>query len=330
MNGLRISSMDQAAWEAALAGLDGANLLQSWAWGAAKAEEGGWTVERLEFGAGAAPTALAQVMIRRLPFGLGGLAWINRGPLMVSGQDPGPVFGALRRRYAGAGLYLRVAPALGELTVPVGFRPAGRLGWASAILDLTRPEDELRRALHGKWRNVLNKAEREGPSVDGAEIGLDGFLDGYGRFLREKSVPTTVTPHLLAALERHSLENLRPLAYVARRGDEVVGGVLLARYGRGAEYLAGFGTEAGRRLGAGQLLLWRGLIDARRRGARFLDLGGLDPDRTPAGIQDFKNGVRGIPYRLAEEVEALGPNPLARIVRSRVARSLVLADGDGS
>jgi lipid II:glycine glycyltransferase (peptidoglycan interpeptide bridge formation enzyme) len=114
---------------------------------------------------------------------------------------------------------------------------------------------------------------------------------------------------------------------VARVGGEVVGGVLMARYAKGAEYLAGYGTEAGRRLGVGQLLLWRALVDVKRRGAEFLDLGGLDPERTPAGIRDFKEGLRGIPYRLAEEVDCLGINPLARLVRYKVGRTLALADG---
>lgn len=323
---LRPTTMDQPAWEDALGGFAGASLLQSWAYGAAKAEDGAWSVERLEL----PDVALVQVMVRRLPFGLGGLAWVNRGPLVAPGRDAGPVHAALRRRYVGRGFYLRVAPAVEEQALAPGFRSAGRAGWASALLDLGPPEEELRKALHGKWRNVLNKAEREGALETGdPEADLPAFLDGYGRFLAERAVPTTVTPTLLAALDRHSLPHLRPLAHVARHGGEVVGGVLLARYGRGVEYLAGFGTDAGRRLGSGQLLLWRALADARRRGAAFLDLGGLDPLRTPAGIRDFKGGVGGRPYRLAEEAETLGLNPLARLVRRKVAASLAQADGEG-
>ncbi|BAE48847.1 lipid II:glycine glycyltransferase FemX [Paramagnetospirillum magneticum] len=321
------TTLDQMAWEAALAGFAGASLLQSWAYGAAKVDEGGWDLERLDYREAGTLSGMAQVMVRRLPLGLGGLAWINRGPLVAAGHDPAPIFAALRRWFGRRGFYLRVAPALADQVTPPGFRPAGRPGWASALLDITPEEADLRKGLHGKWRNTLNKAEREGPAISGAETDLADFLAGYGRFLAERSVPTTVTPALLAALHRHSLEHLRPLAYVARHQDEVVGGVLMARYGKGAEYLAGYGTEAGRRLGVGQALLWRGLVDVKRRGAEFLDLGGLDPLRTPAGIRDFKEGVRGVPYRLAEELECLGPNPLARLVRRKVARSLALADG---
>lgn len=327
MTGLLPTTLEQAAWEEALAGLPGANLLQSWAYGAAKAEEGGWEVERLDYRDGGALAGMVQVMTRCLPLGLGGLAWVNRGPLVAAGRDAAPVFAALRRHYGRRGFYLRIAPALVDQPLPPGFRPAGRMGWASALLDLLPDEAVLRQGLHGKWRNTLNKAEREGPEAGGAEADLGDFLAGYGRFLAEREVPTTVTPALLDALARHSLDHLRPLAYVARREGAVVGGVLMARYGRGAEYLAGYGTEEGRRLGAGQLLLWRGLVDMKRRGAQFLDLGGLDPLRTPAGIQDFKNGVKGRAYRLAEEMECLGLNPLARLVRHKVAKSLALADG---
>ncbi|CUW37962.1 conserved protein of unknown function [Magnetospirillum sp. XM-1] len=327
MISLAPTTMDQPAWEAALGGFAGANLLQSWAYGAAKVDEGGWQVERLEYREAGLLVGMVQVMIRHLPLGLGGLAWINRGPLLAPGRDSAPAFAALRRHYGARGFYLRVAPAVADQAPPPGFRPASRLGWASALLDLRPDEAVLRKGLSGKWRNTLNKAEREGPAVDDAEDDLGDFLVGYGRFLAERRVPTTVTPALLAALNERSLEHLRPLAYVARVGDEVVGGVLMARYAKGAEYLAGYGTEAGRRLGAGQLLLWRALVDVKRRGAEFLDLGGLDPERTPAGIRDFKEGVCGIPYRLAEEVDCLGINPLARLVRYKVGRTLALADG---
>lgn len=327
MTGLCHTTMDQEAWESALGGFMGANLLQSWAYGAAKVEDGGWRVERLDYRQAGALVGMVQVMVRRLPMSLGGLAWINRGPLVQTGRDSAPVFAALRRYYGRRGFYLRIAPAVVDQPLPQGFRPTGRLGWASSLLDLTPDEEALRQGLHRKWRNHLSKGEREGPEVQGAEGDLSDFLIGYARFLSERAVPTTVTPTLLAVLGRHSLDHLRPLAYVARRGETLMGGVLMASYGSGVEYLAGYSTDDGRRLGIGQLLLWRALLDMKRRGAKFLDLGGLDPLRTPAGIQEFKNGVKGQPYRLPDEVDFLGSNPLAWLVRHKVAKSLALADG---
>ena len=69
---------------------------------------------------------------------------------------------------------------------------------------------------------------------------------------------------------------------------------------------------------AGQLLLWRAVAAMKEHGGRGFDLGGLDVDLTPPGIYRFKDGLGGVPYRLAPELEALGGGLLGRLVRWRV------------
>ena len=85
--------------------------------------------------------------------------------------------------------------------------------------------------------------------------------------------------------------------------------------------LAGNVWDEGRRLNAGQLLLWRAVCAMKEHGIRWFDVSGLDPDLTPPGIRTFKEGLSGVPYRLAPELEALGGGPLGRLVRWRVRRA---------
>jgi len=312
----RPSALDAAGWDAASAAYPGANLLQSWEYGAAKAQ-GGWIAERLEFVADGRIVGLAQVMLRRLPVVGGGLAWCNRGPL-------GAGLEALRAHYLGRGFYLRVAPAGTDAVVAPGFRQTGRIGWASAVLDLAPPVEALRAGLDGKWRNALAKAERSGLTVESGSGGavLTEFLAGHARFLAEKQVPTTVTPGLIAALAELAPAGRTPMVYLARAGGEAVGGVVVVHAGAGCEYLAGHSGEAGRKANATHFLLWQAICDMKARGAVAFDVGGLDEFRTPAGIQLFKRGLKGVPYRLAEEIEACPASPLAHLVRWRVGRAL--------
>jgi hypothetical protein len=47
----------------------------------------------------------------------------------------------------------------------------------------------------------------------------------------------------------------------------------------------------------------------------------MDPEITPKGIYDFKEGLGGTPYRLAPELELGGDSLRGRLVRWRVNRA---------
>ncbi len=319
---------DAQAWDAAVADLDGLSLVQTWAYGEAKARTGPWRVERGEISRDGRPVALFQALIRNLPMGLPrGLAWINRAPLRSADDDgAAPLadcLAALNRHFAEQrGLYLRVAPPVFDAT-PVedvdGLRPAAA-GWASAILDLTPPAEDLRRHLKGKWRGHLNKGERAGLDVrSGADDDLfAAFVDHHRQLIEDRGFATTLTPDLLACLQDLLPNERKMTVWLAYRDGDLLGSVLMARYGDTCEYLAGNINPEGRRLNTGQVLLWQALTAMREAGCRRLDVSGMDPDTTPDGILTFKQGLGATPYRLTAELESAAGGLLARLVRWRV------------
>ena len=172
-------------------------------------------------------------------------------------------------------------------------------GYSSAWIDLGASADELRRKLHGKWRNALVRAEDAGLRVRSATGGreLDELLDRYAglKRVRRFSGPS-------AALIRAAAGS------AARRGDFLVleagppraprAAILLVRHGNAATYVVGWADDEGRLRGAGNLLLWRGLVALKEQGVGWLDLGGFNTDKM-AGIARFKLGLGGAPYTLA-------------------------------
>jgi len=124
--------------------------------------------------------------------------------------------------------------------------------YSTAMLDLSAPEDDLLRAMQGKWRNRLRRAEGAGMAVTVARA--DGVM--------------------LAT---------------ATRGGERLGAMLFLIHGAGALYHFGIGSAAGRAANAHNLLLWRAIHALRKRGVERLDLGGLDTVEMP-GIARFKLG----------------------------------------
>lgn len=290
--------------------------MQAWEYGDVKTELSGWAAERILFRTDGRVIGMAQVLSRQLPWVGRVMAWVNRGPLCLSESDGMPatlreMLELLRKRYVGSqGAYLRVAaPVLRDsheaaLVDLPGFNCSPRPGWASSLIDLSEPLEVLRRNLDKKWRNCLAKAERLRLTIDcRTDTGaLDGFASRYGCFLKARKLSTRVTPELVSVLGR-TLRDAPPLVIVSSSNETHLGSILVVRYADRAEYLAGVIDEAGRAMNVGQLLLWRAITELKGA-CRWFDVGGMHPELTPAGIFHFKEGLGGVAYRYANEIDA--------------------------
>jgi CelD/BcsL family acetyltransferase involved in cellulose biosynthesis len=324
---------DQIGWETLAARSPEHNLMQSWAYGEAKAASGGWQVERGILTDGTEPVGIAQALVRPLPvvgsFIGGGLCWVNRGPLMFDIGRKTEALAAMHSHFVtDRKLYLRIAPSWPQTARPAesdmqSFGDTGVAGWASATVTLDPDIADLRKSLRQKWRNALNKAEKSGMVAEPCddEESFTGFLGEYTGFLQDRGFETTVTPELMESLYRHSGPSGAMRCFRGRLGEAPVGSALTIRYGDTVEYLVGTLLEAGRAVSAGQFLVWQALSQAKQDGATRFDVGGMDPDLTPRGIFAFKDGLGGQPYRLANEIEATDGGIRAALVRWRVANA---------
>ncbi len=339
---LEINPVGQEEWTRLASGFSGLSLMQSWEYAEAKARTGPWRVERGVFTAGGVVAGVVQALVRPLPVVGGGLAWINRGPLFQEKREQGQaaakgdpallaaMLRELRAHYVDRrGMVLRLAPAVPDgfpdpvSTGAVGLKPAGTPGWASAVIDLSPSVEDLRKNLQQKWRNGLSRAEREGLEVrqgTGDDL-FRIFLDGHVWLMKVKGFATTVTPELLSVLRSLFRAEGRMETIAAFHEGTAAATALIVRYGDTAEYLAGNTSDEGRRISAGQMVLWRAVTSMKEKGCRRFDLGGLDDVLTPPGIARFKAGLGGVPYRLAAELESTGGGLRGRLVRWRVSKA---------
>lgn len=328
-------SFDAGEWRDVVSAYDDLSLPQTWAYGEAKAAMAGWQVERVIIEA-ESQIGAAQVLVRPLP-GLGcGLAWINRGPLTSRpGADARVALTAALKALRAYWVderrtYLRVAPAIeyhddeGTPLWPSGWSIVpGARGWASALIDLSATEAVLRAGLRKNWRNQLGRAERDGVTACGSTspAALERFLNAYVALVETKASRTSVTPNLFRALAAALPERRKLWVFESNRVGEPLGALLAAEWGAGSICLAVALTDRGRTLCGGNLLYWEAILQMRRLGCRWFDVGGADPDQTPAGILHFKQGLCGRPYRLCPELEAHDGSWLSRAVRWRIASS---------
>ncbi|MDF1683524.1 MAG: GNAT family N-acetyltransferase [Legionellaceae bacterium] len=314
----KISSKKE--WENLWLGCQRKSLPQTWEYGSAKAMAEGWQVERFVVSdENARPIALFQVLIKGLP-GLGGVARINRGPMMlktegndVKHQSMRAIAVLVRESKRHRWWMMQIAPfvppgAEMESTLhDMGFRKQPVCAMDSALLSLESSEEQLMMGLKGKWRNCLRKGQKLGVTVKLDKGGREHFqwlVDFYRAQQQEKGFDGT-SERMLRALFTNQSQSFKFNLYIAlddkiSEETSLLGMLVTLQFGDVVEYLIGATTEKGRAQQANSVLLWEAILDAKQNGCRWFDVGGL-AKATPKGIADFKKGLNPEPYALVGE-----------------------------
>jgi hypothetical protein len=298
---------DRSEWDRLVAEAAFPLLTQSWAYGEGK-RANGWTLERVRFRLDGKVVAFATVLHLRV-LGIRLLARVNRGPLFLE-ADPAAavvraVYTALRNRWGriDRGL-LMIAPALAsgepsaDLLRQSGYRLRQRAGWTSGRIDLTPSEADIWARFTPAFRNRCRKSEASGATVRIADDRptFDWMVARHVENMAAKHF-NAVDATFLAAMREASGEG-EVLVFQVMHEGEAVAGMSVVRFGTRAEYHVGWVGEAGRRVNAGNALMWAIVREMKRRGAVEFDVGGL---REGDGYTRFKRTMSPTEYRLAGE-----------------------------
>lgn len=263
------------------------------------------------------PVALAEVRVKTIPFLPTGLAYINGGPLTRSPQSIPDALSLIiqnlrtefvqRRRYT-----LRIAPALcagqqnslaSERFANLGFYPAMAVPpYRTMILDLTRPLPDIRAALHQKWRNCLNAAEKRGVTISTSTDpnSFTKFSSLFEHFVDRKQFPVDLDAEFFSRLQSQLPPSEQFQITLAEYQGQPIAGHLASFLGDTAVYLLGASDPLALQLKAPYLLQWHVIMHAHASGMIYYDLGGIDPIANP-GTFHFKAGLGGA------DVTAPGP-----------------------
>lgn len=284
-----------------------ATLTQSPAYAAAAAEVDGIATDFGLIRFQNKPIGMA-IVSRRRTFGGAASCSLYRGPLWIYDDIPSEMLKLALRQLRNRHRWWRGRPLTfhPELTDSIdnrrilsdaGFRRVAE-GYATIWLDLAPGIDSLRANLRSQWRNKLTQAE-------GHEIDVvTGTGDDQFEWLYENHASHMAahgyrgpSPELLRALRTHAPDDQKPLLLIAHQNGAPAAGVLLTVHGRSATYLIGWSGDAGRRVRAHNLLLWRGVEQLKSAGIHWLDLGGINTEAP--GVARFKRGMGGELVNLA-------------------------------
>lgn len=234
-------------------------LQQAWAYGRAMARLGA-RVRHVLLRQGGQVRAAALLLERR------GLRLVSRPP----GQA-GPLLRRLAR-FPGLTLCTGVAG--------FGFVPLVTPRF-HALWDLRPDPDDLHRAMPGKWRNRLARADslpiRDGPA--GVMMDIAARCATLARQRGFRGLP----PGFLAGWEG------RRLVLHWSPGGRLAAGMVVLIHGRAATYHCGWTSAEGRAAQAHAAMLWQAAQALRGQGVESLDLGAVDAANP--GLARFKLGT---------------------------------------
>jgi len=322
--------LEQPVWDDLVAAAPEGHVLQSWAWGELKSRFG-WRAQRL-----AVDGALAQVLFRSLPGGIGSIAYVPKGPL-ADYDAAGSLSGLLdalqplaRKQRA---ICLKIEPNLEDDPLLAGrlralrFRPGPQViqPRRTILLDLTADPEELLQRMKQKTRYNIRLAARKGVTIRaGDEADLAPFYalmettaqrDRFGIHTRayyeaahHLFVPADQGRLLLAEYEGQLLAGL---VVLGTGGDKRTGT---------ACYMYGASSDEYRNLMPTYLLQWEAMLWAREQGYRTYDLWGVPDEDEETLERDFaqrSDGLWGV-YRFKRGFGG-------RLVRTAGAWDLVYA-----
>jgi peptidoglycan pentaglycine glycine transferase (the first glycine) len=301
-------------WNEALLNLPYNHVLQSYEWGQFKARYG-WTPLRLLFEEDGLVRAAASILRRRFPHLLPlCVMYVPKGPALDYSDDEllKRVLATLQdvARHHRA-IFVKIDPDVClEDHSPTAAQVITALeshGWQlsseqvqfrnTVLVDLTREEDDLLKAMKSKTRYNVRLAERQGVKVrlgDLADLPL--FYEMYVETSsRDEFIirPFVYYRHAWQAFIEANLAQL----FIAEYEGRPLAGLILFRFGSKVWYMYGASRDLHRNLMPNHLLQWEAIRWAKAQGCTVYDLWGAPdvPDESDPlwGVYRFKEGFGG-------------------------------------
>lgn len=298
-------------WSELLNGFKDANLYQTWAYGATR--WGQRNLSHLILKYDNEIVAMAQLLVVRPPHFKIGMAHLRWGPLCQRKGNELDV--EIVRRMATAlydeyvskrGLFLRILPNAYSNTQRAQIfqsafsqyqrEPFGPDdSYRTLVVDLTPPLETLRKRFDQKWRNHLNRAEKNGLTVrenDRVDHHFQTFIGIYDQMMTRKQFAASSNIREFERIQQDLPTNQQMKVFICEQEGTPVAGLVGTVIGDTAIYLFGATNEQGMKSQGAYLLQWRMIQLLKEIGIRYYDLGGINPQTNP-GVYSFKKGLSG-------------------------------------
>jgi len=311
-----IEATDQKIYNQLLADQNGlparqaGSVLQSWEWGEFQKKIGRKIWRLLVTNNIGRVRAVATIIRHPLPRNFSYL-YCPKGPVLADSDKLKDIWELIVDKISdiasvGKDIFLRIEPPfvadnpsigviakLGFKKIPWHLQPAETL-----LLDISQEDTQLLHLMKPKTRYNIRLAEKRGVKIESNFS--ERQVKEFWNMLKDTTARDGFSPHpypyylnLLDVLGRTNMARLILATYKQRP----LAGALVSFFGNTATYLHGASSDKLRALMAPHLVQWQSIIEAKKRGMRYYDFGGITPDNSPkhpwAGISRFKRGFGG-------------------------------------
>jgi peptidoglycan pentaglycine glycine transferase (the first glycine) len=303
-------SVASAQWDEFVAGHAHGHILQTSPWGALKSQFG-WSQGRVVIGDNDKLYAGAQILFRRLPAGLGTLAYVPKGPLVTWGSVA--EWHALRdaldaaARNAGA-IALAIEPDLPDTEAnrsrlrQLGFIPSSLTAvqpQRTLVVDIEPPEDEILAHMKSKTRYNVRLARRKGVRVrEATEADLPAFV-ALMEATAERDAFGIHSPAYYELAYRYFVPRRHAILLLAEVSGTPVAAVMAFALPPRSWYFYGASSSQHREKMPTYLLQWEAIRWAKDLGCKTYDLWGIpdeEQQRLEAEFTHRRDGLWGV-YR---------------------------------
>lgn len=305
-----IENRPKSEWDDIVDQFSDSNLYQTWAFGHSR-----WGSENLEHAVlseDGTPIAAAQLRIIKIPFCKRGIAYIRWGPMWqpknaTCSQEQRDHFAKeLREQYIDRRkMMLRILPATTkesdeERSVLESFKgfktepfPIGA-SYRTILINLTPPIATLRSNLNKKWRNQLNRAEKNRLRLTKSSSfsDLKIFETMYNELLERKGLGDPSNFPSFVEMQKHLPEASKLKITLCFKDDEAIAGAVTTDIGHTGIYLLGATSDSGLPMKGSYLVQWSVIEDLNANGTSHYNLGGINPETNP-GVYVFKKRMGG-------------------------------------
>ena len=303
---VEIDQISKAEWEKLIHIFDDSSIYQTWSYGAVR--WGQSNLSHIVIKHKGEIIAAAQLRIVKIPLLKAGIAYLPWGPMWrrqgrtVNIDLFRQIIKALKEEYAiKQSLLLRIHPnvieenneAIVSILNKAGFQKKIKIKpYRTLILDLSPTMPEIRKSLDQKWRNQLNRAEKNNLKIieGNSDTLYQIFLDLQEEMHDRKKYIAGVDYNEFRDIQKDLPEQLKMIILVCEYEGKALTATIGSLIGDRGIYLLGATGNEGMKMKGAYLLQWRLIEIMRERGCKWYDLGGIDPDNNP-GVYHFKSGI---------------------------------------
>lgn len=333
MSEIEVRHIAEDDWTRLAAGFHDYNYKQFWSYGLVSAAAIGASSEFIGFYKAEFLLGITNIRLKKIPLLPTGIAYINGGPIFMASEDVLDAPSLLReclqalvdeyvvRRHFVLRIKCTVYPEplnidLSRVFEELNFRPAQNSDlYRTFLVDISKPVEDIRKALHGKWRNQLNRGEKnELTVVRGTDISFfQQFESLFTQLKTRKGFDVSQDVGFFEKVQEGLQEKDKFFIQLASKDGDLLSAHVGSYIGDTAVYLLGASSHDGNALKASYILQWNTILTARERGCKWYDLGGIDPDGNQ-GVYHFKKGFNGTDVTAAGPFE-IGPPVFSILVR---------------